>query len=151
MLEGHAHNFIYRLCICRGKKFKNHWNGRFRHITGPQFFIIILWLNYMIRFLQMGCAWVCNSTQDMLRAMKDAEHLPLENGGRKDNFCSGKAQASELVFTFEICIWFTKAQTGRMLILGSVLSKHRKTGLRNKQSSRKSVIGSEYSAKDFFV
>ena len=30
-----------------------------RHITGPQYFIIILQVNYMIRFLQIQCAQVC--------------------------------------------------------------------------------------------
>ena len=38
-----------------GKKlFKDYCNGRFRCITGPQYFIIILQVNYVIRFLQMN-------------------------------------------------------------------------------------------------
>ena len=50
----------YMLKSLWGKKlFKDHCNGRFGHITGPQYFIIILQVNYMIRFLQMQCAKVC--------------------------------------------------------------------------------------------
>lgn len=54
----------------------------------------------------MGCVQVCNSFfQYMLsRFMKDAGHLLLEYGGRKGNFCLGKAKALELAFAFGMWI-----------------------------------------------
>ena len=55
--------------------------------------------------------------------MKDAKHLPSQYGGRKGSFFLWKVKGS---FVFEIWVEFTKVQLGRLLILGTVVNKHRK-------------------------